>query len=114
VGAIDIEPHKVTKPLMGHFMKAGVPPKRAVQEFRITPDAVLPIGHEITARHFKPGQIVDVTGMTTGKGFQGGMKRWGFSGQPASHGVSVTHRHIGSTGNRVRNLRSILTFFIDW
>jgi large subunit ribosomal protein L3 len=101
LGAIPIEPRKVTKPLLGHFMKAGVPPKRALCEFKVTPDAVLPVGHEIKARHFVPGQFVDVTGMTKGKGFQGPMKRWGFGGQPASHGVSVTHRSHGSTGNRI-------------
>jgi large subunit ribosomal protein L3 len=96
-----MNPRRVTKPLLGHFLKAGVHPKKALQEFLVTPDAVLPVGHEITARHFSPGQIVDVTGMTTGKGFQGPMKRWGFRGQPASHGVSVTHRSHGGTGNRV-------------
>lgn len=66
----------------------------------MTEDGLLPVGTPITVRHFVPGQYVDVTGITRGKGFQGGMKRWGFDGMPASHGASLSHRSIGSTGQR--------------
>ena len=84
----------------GRFAVAKVEPKRKLAEFRVTEDAVIPVGAEITADHFIPGQFVDVTGTTTGKGFAGGMKRWNFGGLRASHGVSVSHRSIGSTGGR--------------
>jgi large subunit ribosomal protein L3 len=84
----------------GQFAVAKVEPKRKVAEFRVTEDALIPVGAEITADHFIPGQFVDVTGTTTGKGFAGGMKRWNFGGLRASHGVSVSHRSIGSTGGR--------------
>ena len=88
-----------TKPMRGHFSRAGVEEfKRHVAEFPITPDAVLRDATSITARHFLPGQRVDVIGVSSGKGFQGGMKRHGFGGQPASHGASKSHRSIGSTG----------------
>ncbi|KAJ2383337.1 hypothetical protein GGI05_005351 [Coemansia sp. RSA 2603] len=89
----------VTKPMMGHFKAHGVEPKAKLFEFPITPDAVLPVGTEITAAHFVPGQLVDVTAPSLGKGFQGVMKRWGFAGGPASHGNSLSHRSLGSTGN---------------
>ena len=82
----------------GHFEAAGVPPKRRLAEFRVSPDALLPVGHELRASHFVAGQFVDVTGTSIGKGFQGVMKRWGFAGQPASHGNSLAHRAAGSTG----------------
>ena len=84
--------------LAGHFDAAGVPYKRKTKEFRVTNDAILPVGHTITAAHFVPGQYVDVSGTSIGKGFQGVMKRWGFAGQPASHGNSLAHRKGGSTG----------------
>lgn len=84
--------------LCGHFDAAGVPLKRKLVEFRVSPQAVLPVGHVFSAAHFVPGQYVDVAGTTIGKGFQGVMKRWGFSGQPASHGNSLSHRAAGSTG----------------
>ena len=84
----------------GHFAVAKVEPKRKVAEFRVSDDAIIPVGAEITADHFIAGQFVDVTGITTGKGFAGGMKRWNFGGLRASHGVSVSHRSIGSTGGR--------------
>ena len=87
-----------TVPMKGHFEKAGVSPRRKVSEFRVTEDALLPIGTPITARHFGVGQFVDVCGTSIGKGFQGVMKRHGFKGQPATHGVSKTHRQGGSTG----------------
>jgi len=82
----------------GHFVAADVPPKRKLKEFRVSPDAALPVGYTLSAAHFVPGQYVDVSGTTIGKGFQGVMKRWGFAGQPASHGNSLSHRAAGSTG----------------
>jgi large subunit ribosomal protein L3 len=84
----------------GHFAIAKVEPKRKVAEFRVTEDALIPVGAEITADHFVVGQFVDVTGTSIGKGFAGGMKRWNFHGLRASHGVSISHRSIGSTGGR--------------
>jgi len=84
----------------GYFAKANVEPKRKVAEFRVSEDAVIPVGAEITADHFVPGQFVDVCGISIGKGFAGGMKRWNFGGLRASHGVSISHRSIGSTGGR--------------
>ena len=90
----------VTKAERGNFAIAKVEPKRKVAEFRVSEDALIPVGAEITADHFVPGQFVDVTGTSTGKGFAGGMKRWNFGGLRASHGVSISHRSIGSTGGR--------------
>ncbi len=91
---------RLTKAVRGHFVKAKVEPKRKLQEFRVAPDMAMPVGAEVTADHFVSGQFVDVTGTSKGKGFQGGIKRWNFSGLRATHGVSVSHRSIGSTGNR--------------
>src|ERR671913_629197 len=88
----------VSKAERGRFAVAKVEPKRKLAEFRVTEDAVIPVGAEITADHFIAGQFVDFTGITTGKGFAGGMKRWNFGGLRASHGVSISHRSIGSTG----------------
>ena len=90
----------VTKAERGNFALAKVEPKRSVAEFRVSEDAMIPVGAEITADHFVPGQYVDVTGTSIGKGYAGGMKRWNFGGLRASHGVSVSHRSIGSTGGR--------------
>ncbi|KAL6990192.1 60S ribosomal protein L3B [Sarracenia purpurea var. burkii] len=90
----------LTKPEVGHFRAQGVPMKRKLREFPVTEDALLPVGTSIGVRHFVPGQYVDITGITRGKGFQGGMKRWGMKGGPASHGASLSHRSIGSTGQR--------------
>jgi large subunit ribosomal protein L3 len=84
----------------GQFAIAKVEPKRKVAEFRVSEDALIPVGAEITADHFVAGQFVDVTGTSIGKGFAGGMKRWNFGGLRATHGVSVSHRSIGSTGGR--------------
>jgi len=89
-----------TKADRGHFAVAKVEPKRKLAEFRVDEDALIPVGAEITADHFLVGQFVDVTGTSTGKGFAGGMKRWNFAGLRASHGVSISHRSIGSTGGR--------------
>lgn len=90
----------VSKAMRGHFAKAKVEPKQKVVEFRVAENAMLEPGTEIVASHFVPGQFVDVTGQTIGRGFQGAMKRWNFSGLEASHGVSVSHRAHGSTGMR--------------
>jgi large subunit ribosomal protein L3 len=98
VGAAKVK--RVTQPQRGHFARAKVEPKAWVAEFRVTEDAVLPVGSELTAAHFLPGQYVDVTGVSIGKGFAGAMKRHNFGGLGASHGVSVSHRSHGSTGQR--------------
>ncbi len=90
----------LTKPERGHFGKAEVEPKAKLVEFRVDEDALLDVGAELTADHFVAGQLVDVQGVTQGKGFAGAMKRWGFKGLRATHGVSVSHRSHGSTGNR--------------
>jgi len=90
----------VSKAERGRFAVAKVEPKRKIAEFRVSDDAIIPVGAEITADHFVIGQFVDVTGTSTGKGFAGGMKRWNFGGLRATHGVSVSHRSIGSTGGR--------------
>jgi large subunit ribosomal protein L3 len=90
----------VSKPLRGHFAKAKVEPKARLAEFRVSEDALLEVGAEITAAHFVPGQYVDVVGTSIGKGFAGAMKRHNFGGLGASHGVSISHRSHGSTGQR--------------
>jgi large subunit ribosomal protein L3 len=90
----------VTKPQKGHFAKAKVEPAQKLVEFRVADDAVLEAGAVISATHFQVGQFVDVAGVTKGKGFAGAMKRWNFRGLEATHGVSVSHRSHGSTGNR--------------
>ena len=90
----------VTKPMRGHYAKAGVEPKMKLVEFRVTEDALLNVGDELSAEHFVAGQKIDVTGESKGKGFQGVMKRWNFGGLRATHGVSVSHRSHGSTGQR--------------
>ena len=90
----------VTQPNRGHFARVKVEPKKRLVEFRVSPDAVLETGATLSAAHFVVGQKIDVCGITKGKGFAGGMKRWNFRGLEASHGVSVSHRSLGSTGNR--------------
>jgi large subunit ribosomal protein L3 len=90
----------VSKAMRGHFAKAKVEPKRKVTEFRVSPDALLEVGAELTADHFVAGQFVDVVGTSIGKGFAGVMKRHNFGGLRATHGVSVSHRSHGSTGQR--------------
>jgi large subunit ribosomal protein L3 len=90
----------VSKPMRGHFAKAKVTPKRRLAEFRVSEDALLEPGTALTVGHFVVGQYVDVCGTSIGKGFAGAMKRWGFKGLRASHGVSVSHRSHGSTGQR--------------
>ncbi len=90
----------VTKPERGHFAKAKVEPKRKLAEFRVSKDALLEVGAELSVEHFLPGQFVDVVGTSIGRGFQGVMKRHNFGGLRATHGVSVSHRSHGSTGQR--------------
>ncbi len=90
----------VSKAERSRFAIAQVEPKKKLAEFRVDDQGMIPVGAEITADHFVAGQFVDVTGTTTGKGFAGGMKRWNFGGLRATHGVSVSHRSIGSTGGR--------------
>ncbi len=92
------KPKNVTQPMRGHFAKASVEPKKHVAEFRVDEKALLEIGQEIHVGHFVAGQYVDVSGTSLGKGFAGGMKRHGFHGLRASHGVSASHRALGSTG----------------
>src|ERR1700750_176627 len=92
--------NNVNKADRGYFAAAKVEPKRKLAEFRVSEDALIPVGAEITADHFVVGQYVDVTGTSIGKGFAGGMKRWNFGGLRASHGVSISHRSIGSTRGR--------------
>ncbi len=100
LGAGTRKPSRLTKADRGHFAKVEVEPKRKIAEFRVSPENMIDVGAEITADHFVPGQFVDVTGTNQGKGFQGAMKRWNFGGLRATHGVSVTHRAHGSTGQR--------------
>jgi large subunit ribosomal protein L3 len=100
LGAGAAKAKNVAKPQRGHFGKAEVEPKAYVAEFRVTEDNLLDVGAEISADHYVAGQLVDISGHTQGKGFAGAMKRWGFGGLRATHGVSVSHRSHGSTGNR--------------
>ena len=100
LGAGTAKAKNLSKPQRGHFGKAEVEPKAQLVEFRVAEDALLDVGAELSADHFVAGQMVDVQGCTQGKGFQGGMKRWGFGGMRATHGVSVSHRALGSTGQR--------------
>ncbi|MGK6320970.1 50S ribosomal protein L3 [Sphingomonas sp. DT-204] len=100
LGAGTAKAKNVAKPQRGHFGKAEVEPKAKLVEFRVDEDALIEVGAEISADHFVAGQMVDVQGVTQGKGFAGAMKRWGFGGLRATHGVSVSHRSHGSTGNR--------------
>ena len=100
LGAGKAKAKNVAKPQRGAFGKAKVEPKAKVAEFRVDEDALLELGATISADHFVAGQLVDIQGVTQGKGFAGGMKSWGFAGLRATHGVSVSHRSLGSTGQR--------------
>lgn len=100
LGAGSRKAKNVSKPERGHFGKAEVEPKAHVAEFRVSDDALVEIGAWLSADHYVTGQEIDVTGTTQGKGFQGAIKRWGFGGLRATHGVSVSHRSHGSTGQR--------------
>ncbi|MDP6352114.1 MAG: 50S ribosomal protein L3 [Alphaproteobacteria bacterium] len=99
LGAGTAKTKNVTKPMRGHFAKSQVAPKRRLAEFRVSPEAMVPVGAELSVSHFVEGQFVDVCGTSIGKGFAGAMKRHNFSGLSASHGVSISHRSHGSTGN---------------
>ncbi|RRH78374.1 50S ribosomal protein L3 [Falsigemmobacter faecalis] len=98
LGAGNAKAKRTTAPMRGHFAKANVAPKRKVAEFRVSADNLIEVGAEITAEHYLAGQFVDIAGVSIGKGFQGAMKRHNFGGLRASHGVSVSHRSHGSTG----------------
>ncbi len=98
LGVGEAKVKNVSKQMRGHFAKSKVEPKRKLAEFRVSDDALIDVGAELTADHFIEGQYVDVVGTSKGKGFAGGMKRHGFGGLRASHGVSISHRAIGSTG----------------
>jgi large subunit ribosomal protein L3 len=100
LGAGAVKPKNVTLALRGHFAVAKVEPKRCLAEFRVSPENMIAVGAEFTADHFVAGQLVDVTGTSIGHGFAGSMKRHNFGGLRASHGVSISHRSHGSTGNR--------------
>jgi large subunit ribosomal protein L3 len=99
VGSGNAKAKNTSKPMRGHYAKAKVEPKRRLVEFRVSEDAMLNVGDEITVDHFVAGQAVDVAGTSIGKGFAGAMKRHNFAGLEASHGVSISHRSHGSTGN---------------
>lgn len=98
LGAGSAKAKRTSQAMRGHFSKANVAPKRKLAEFRVSPDNLIGVGEEISAEHFLEGQKVDVSGTSIGKGFAGAMKRWNFSGLRASHGVSISHRSHGSTG----------------
>jgi len=100
LGTGAVKAKNVTKPLKGHFAKANVEPKKKLAEFRVSEDCLLSVGNELSADHFVVGQYVDVCGTSIGKGFAGVMKRHNFAGLEASHGVSISHRAHGSTGQR--------------
>jgi large subunit ribosomal protein L3 len=100
LGAGSVKAKNMSKAMRGHFAKSKVEPKRKLVEFRVAENALLEPGSELVPSHFVPGQYVDVTGNTVGKGFAGVMKRWNFAGLEATHGVSVSHRSHGSTGQR--------------
>ena len=98
LGTGTIKVKRVSKAMRGHFAVAQVEPKRKVAEFRVAPENMIDVGAEITAEHYAAGQFVDVSGTSIGKGFAGAMKRHNFKGLRATHGVSVSHRSHGSTG----------------
>ncbi|WP_299851563.1 50S ribosomal protein L3 [uncultured Roseovarius sp.] len=98
LGAGTAKAKRTSKAMRGHFSAAKVEPKRKVAEFRVAPEAMIEVGEEITANHYFEGQFVDVCGTSIGKGFAGAMKRHNFGGLRASHGVSISHRSHGSTG----------------
>ena len=98
LGAGSAKAKRTSAAMRGHFAAAKVEPKRKVAEFRVNADALIEVGAEISADHYLEGQYVDVAGTSIGKGFQGAMKRWNFGGLRASHGVSISHRSHGSTG----------------
>jgi large subunit ribosomal protein L3 len=100
LGCGKVKEKNLSKPLKGYFAKANIEPKQKLAEFRVSEDCLLSVGDKLSAEHFVPGQFVDVCGTSIGKGFAGVMKRHNFAGLEASHGVSITHRAHGSTGQR--------------
>ncbi|QFS83933.1 50S ribosomal protein L3 [Roseivivax sp. THAF40] len=98
LGSGTVKAKNVSKPMRGHFAAAKVEPKRKIAEFRVAPENLIEVGEEITADHYFEGQFVDISGTSIGKGFAGAMKRHNFGGLRASHGVSISHRSHGSTG----------------
>ncbi|WP_121096980.1 50S ribosomal protein L3 [Roseinatronobacter ekhonensis] len=98
LGAGAAKAKRISAPMRGHYAKASVAPKRKLAEFRVSPDNLIEVGEEITADHYFEGQFVDIAGNSIGKGFAGAMKRHNFGGLRASHGVSISHRSHGSTG----------------
>ncbi len=100
LGTGSMKAKNVTKPMKGHFAKANMEPKKKLCEFRVSEDCLLEVGSELSVSHFVSGQYVDVCGTSIGKGFAGVMKRHNFAGLEASHGVSISHRSHGSTGQR--------------
>jgi large subunit ribosomal protein L3 len=100
IGSGKAKTSRLTKAVRGAFAVAKIEPKRKLAEFRVSPENLIAVGAEITADHFVKGQFVDVSGVSIGKGYQGPMKRWNFGGLRASHGVSISHRSHGSTGQR--------------
>ena len=100
LGTGAVKAKNVSKPMKGHFAKANVEPKKKLGEFRVSEDCLLSVGNELSVEHFVPGQYVDVCATSIGKGFAGVMKRHNFAGLEATHGVSVSHRSHGSTGQR--------------
>ncbi|MEZ5751229.1 MAG: 50S ribosomal protein L3 [Paracoccaceae bacterium] len=98
LGAGTAKAKRVSAPMRGHYAKASVAPKRKLAEFRVSPDNLIDVGAEISAEHYVAGQLVDIAGTSIGKGFAGVMKRHNFGGLRASHGVSISHRSHGSTG----------------
>ncbi len=100
LGCGNIKAKNLTKPLKGYFAKANIEPKSKLAEFRVSDDCLLSVGDKLSVEHFVPGCYVDVCGTSIGKGFAGVMKRHNFAGLEASHGVSISHRSHGSTGQR--------------
>ncbi len=98
LGAGTAKVKRVSQAMRGHYAAANVAPKRKLVEFRVDPENLIEVGAELSAEHFLEGQKVDVSGTSIGKGFQGAMKRWNFGGLRATHGVSISHRSHGSTG----------------
>ena len=100
LGCGAVKAKNLSKPLKGYFAKANVEPKRKLAEFRVSEDCLLSVGDKLSVEHFVAGQFVDVCGTSIGKGFAGVMKRYNFAGLEATHGVSISHRSHGSTGQR--------------
>lgn len=106
IGFETVKESKLKKPELGFFKKIGVEPKKYIQEFKSTDNKEYSVGQEIKADFFRPGDYVDVVGISIGKGFQGGMKRWHWSGGPAAHG-SMHHRRVGSIGSSADPSRTL-------